>query len=262
MDIRSGLTKSFSSRLFANDTYYRLVQFDGSISDPEQRMVDDVRDLASTVSQLFSELLKPILELSLFATQLTSLVGAKATGMLALCVVMPLYQSVHETHLFVYCRYLVVGASVIRASLPNYRVIVEAETAQEARFKHAHQRVRTHAESIAFFGGGDREHQLASTEFRGVLALEFSRLKANFAFGLVSHAVVREAPMLVQWLLRNAYGLSFGAKGIEKDSGVAINSGQVNILSQPASFREPLLNCQWRSGRDLRGYVDGILITV
>eukprot|EP00037_Helgoeca_nana_P013920 m.128958 g.128958 ORF g.128958 m.128958 type:complete len:749 (+) comp22301_c0_seq23:1622-3868(+) len=211
LDIRNGLTKSFLTRLFANDNYYRLVQFDGSISDPEQRMVDDVRDLAGTSSQLFSELLKPILELSLFASQLASLVGGKATALLAL--------------------YLVFGATMIRASLPNYRAIVEAETAQEARFKNAHQRVRTHAESIAFFGGGDREHHLASTEFEGVLELEYSRLRANFFFGLVSHAVVREAPMLVQWLLRNAYGLSFGADAIGKDGEkmVAINSGQVVI---------------------------------
>lgn len=125
------------------------------------------------------------------------------------------------------------GATMIRASLPNYRAIVEAETAQEARFKNAHQRVRTHAESIAFFGGGDREHHLASTEFEGVLELEYSRLRANFFFGLVSHAVVREAPMLVQWLLRNAYGLSFGADAIGKDGEkmVAINSGQVCLPS-------------------------------
>jgi ABC-type uncharacterized transport system fused permease/ATPase subunit len=50
-------------------------------------MVDDVRDLAGTSSQLFSELLKPILELSLFASQLASLVGGKATALLALYVI-------------------------------------------------------------------------------------------------------------------------------------------------------------------------------
>eukprot|EP00038_Savillea_parva_P019941 m.29771 g.29771 ORF g.29771 m.29771 type:complete len:1290 (-) comp4631_c0_seq1:347-4216(-) len=209
LNIRNGLTSSFISRLFAHDNYYRLLQFDGSISDPEQRMVDDVRDLSSTASQLFSEVLKPVLELSLFAGKLMSLVGGKATALLGL--------------------YLLAGGAAIRASLPNYRAIVEAETAQEARFKHAHERVRTHAESIAFFGGDHREHMLAEKEFHGVLGLEFSRLRANFFFGLVSHAIVREAPMIVQWLLRNSYGLSLGADAVERDNGVTINSGQLII---------------------------------
>ena len=86
LDIRTGLTKSFTKRLFANDNYYRLVQFDGVIADPEQRLVDDVRDLADTSSQLFSELLKPVLELSMFATRLATLVGGKATALLGVYV--------------------------------------------------------------------------------------------------------------------------------------------------------------------------------
>ena len=49
--------------------------------------------------------------------------------------------------------YLLFGACAIRLALPNFKAIVAEEAASNARYKAVHTRVKTHCESIAFFGG-------------------------------------------------------------------------------------------------------------
>jgi ABC-type uncharacterized transport system fused permease/ATPase subunit len=71
------------------------------------------------------------------------------------------------------------------------------------RYKAAHGRVKTHAESIAFFNGDAREKRIVNDAFDEVSRLAHHRVKVSLSFGVVSQAIVREAPMLVQWILRN-----------------------------------------------------------
>ena len=47
----------------------------------------------------------------------------------------------------------------------------------EGKFALAHSRVQTHAESIAFFGGGSRENEFAERHFTNLMDLIWSRLK-------------------------------------------------------------------------------------
>lgn len=55
--------------------------------------------------------------------------------------------------------------------------------------------------------------------------VQMERLRVNWKFGCVSYVLVREAPMLVQWLLRNAHGQTFADASIEADQGASLNQG-------------------------------------
>ena len=48
-------------------------------------------------------------------------------------------------------------------------------------------------------------------EFENLMTAVDERHHSSFRFNLVNQAVVREAPMLVQWLMRNYYGLNYGS---------------------------------------------------
>jgi ABC-type uncharacterized transport system fused permease/ATPase subunit len=149
--------KSFHARLLANNNFYKISQLDGRISDAAQRIADDVKEFSSTASNIIAEFLKPVVELGLFSVKLISLVGPAATGVLLV--------------------YLIGGALLIRSVLPNFKRIVATEAEANGKYKQVHARVKTHCESIAFFGGDSREHAIVEKEFDTVSNLAHDRLK-------------------------------------------------------------------------------------
>lgn len=222
-DLQTGLCRQFQRRLMANNSFYRLSQIDGRIKDGTQRIADDVQEFAGTSSVMIAEFLKPTVELAMFTARLTTLVGPSATGMLVM--------------------YLAVGAMVIRAALPNYKAIVTQETKQNGKFKLVHSRVRTHAESIAFFGGDNRELAIADKRFEAVQEVAEVRLRANWSFGIVNQGIIREAPMLTQWLLRNEHGKQFGHdEAVRADGGAALNASNLFIYESVVHAFESIGN--------------------
>ena len=108
-------------------------------------------------------------------------------------------------------RYLGGGLVLIRAFIPNFEKFRKREASLEARFRYVHSRVKEHAESIAFYGGDELEGQLVEREFERLMAAVDQRHNQSLRFNLVNQAIVREAPMLVQWLMRNHYGNNYGS---------------------------------------------------
>ena len=208
--LRTNLSKNFHTRLLANNNFYKISQIDGRITDSAQRIADDVRDFSSTASGIIAEFLKPVVELGLFAIKLRTLVGSFATSVLL--------------------GYLVGGAYIIRSVLPNFKKFVAQEAEADGKYMAVHARVKTHCESIAFFGGDSREKAIVTKEFDSVSALAFHRLKVSLSFGVVNQAIVRETPMLVQWLLRNEFGKRAGSdESVLADQGQSLNGNMLFI---------------------------------
>jgi hypothetical protein len=63
---------------------------------------------------------------------------------------------------------------------------------------------------VAFFGGGDREHQIVNKRFKALQTHDWLRLKANFKFQIVEDVFRSRVPDLLQWVLRFSYGLLYG----------------------------------------------------
>lgn len=145
-----------------------------------------------------------------FAYRLQTLVGGKASA--------------------AFFTYMVIGASAIRFALPNLQQVLSQERLFESKTKFVHSRVRQHAESIAFFGGGKQEQRLVKERFDALIVSVKARLHASWRFGLVNQAIVREAPMLVQWLLRNEYGQKISAESVLADGSAKLNQSQLFIF--------------------------------
>lgn len=61
---------------------------------------------------------------------------------------------------------MIVGFGFLRAITPNLGALTSKEQALEGAFRFLHSRLRTHAESVAFFGGGDREKAMVQVRRR------------------------------------------------------------------------------------------------
>ena len=82
--------------------------------------------------------------------------------------------------------------------MPDYSFLSREGSRLDARFKFVHARVKTCAESIAFFGGGEREHQIVNKRFDRLMAHDWLRLKANCKFQIVEDVFRNRIPDLLQ----------------------------------------------------------------
>jgi ABC-type uncharacterized transport system fused permease/ATPase subunit len=72
----------------------------------------------------------------------------------------------------------------------------------EGKYKFVHARVRTHSESIAFFGGGAREKLVVQSRFHTVMASLRSKQRKDFFFGIAKRVIINTIPDRLQDYVR------------------------------------------------------------
>ena len=211
LGLRKSITNNFIRRFMADSNFYRMVQIDGRISDPQQRLTADVEKFATDACEITTGLIQPVVEIIWWTRGIRALVGDSATaGVLA---------------------YLGVGSVIIRNAMPNFKRLVTQEQELDGKFRFVHSRVCSHSESIAFSGGDERERALADASSDSLLKTGWKKLNTQWKFGMINQLIVREAPMLVQWQLRSHYGNQFKDTDMMKDSGQTVNAGQLYLFN-------------------------------
>jgi ATP-binding cassette, subfamily D (ALD), peroxisomal ABC transporter len=204
-DIKVGLqqrlTKNLTERFMEQGRFFELMQDHDGVNDPAQRIGRDVPDLAAQLTGLLP-LVKPLIEVSLLGSRVYSLVGARVSSLFFL--------------------YLACGSVLLKKLLPNFAGLINHEKEQEARYKLVHTRCKMHSEAIAFHGGDRHEKDIARRSFVEAAKATGRRLQSSMTFGIFNQAIIREAPMLVQWILRNEYS----KRAFVSDADVAKDSGQ------------------------------------
>nr|XP_043614647.1 ABC transporter D family member 1-like [Erigeron canadensis] len=74
-----------------------------------------------------------------------------------------------------------------------------------------HERLRTHAESVAFFGGGARERAMIESRFNELLAHAKMLLRKKWLFGVLDDFVTKQLPHNVTWGLSLLYAMEHKA---------------------------------------------------
>ena len=63
---------------FRKLVYYKMNNLDGRISNPDQLLTQDVEKFCATITELYSNLSKPLLDIVIYATKLTRTLGGHA----------------------------------------------------------------------------------------------------------------------------------------------------------------------------------------
>ena len=78
----------------------------------------------------------------------------------------------------------------------------------EGAFRNVHSRLRTHAESVAFFGGGAKEGASVAATFDALMGHLRAVSNVRWAHAVADEFFTKQLPNNVTWLLTLMYSMS------------------------------------------------------
>ncbi|KAL1917272.1 uncharacterized protein VTP21DRAFT_4928 [Calcarisporiella thermophila] len=178
--LQSKLAISFRTRLtryvhdlYLNDRipYYKVLNLDVRIEGADQYITTDIARFTETLSSLFSNLGKPLLDMFIFNYQLVQNIGF--AGMIGLSV------------------NYIVTARLLRAVSPAFGKLAAIEAKLEGDFRSAHARLITNAEEIAFYNGAPIEKTILNRSYRQLIRHVNSIYRLRIGYNMFEDFIIK-----------------------------------------------------------------------
>lgn len=168
---RERLTKHYHDRYIHDKFFYQICNLDDRILNPDQRLAVDIQKWAISLSNLYSNFSKPLLDIILFSRKLGNLVGAAG-------VALP----------FVWYGF---SACLLRYISPSFGTLTAIRQKLEGEYRGQHFDILSHSEEIAFYNGGKWEQKRITTTFNKLYDHCLSIIKKQFWMGIFDSMLVK-----------------------------------------------------------------------
>ncbi|KAL5228706.1 hypothetical protein ABZP36_016971 [Zizania latifolia] len=184
---RIRLTNHLLQYYLKRNAFYKVFNMSGVNIDADQRMTHDVEKLTNDLAGLVTGMVKPLVDILWFTWRMKILSGRRGVAILY--------------------AYMLLGLGFLRAVSPDFGDLASQEQEHAGTFRFMHSRLRTHAESIAFFGGGSREKAMVEAKFTALLSHSRILLRKRWLYGIFDDFVTKQLPHNVTWGLSMLYAL-------------------------------------------------------
>ncbi|KAG5041174.1 hypothetical protein JHK85_013650 [Glycine max] len=184
---RIRLTQHLLKNYLRNNAFYKVFHMASKNVDADQRITHDLEKLTTDLSGLVTGMVKPSVDILWFTWRMKLLTGRRGVAILY--------------------AYMLLGLGFLRTVTPDFGDLISQEQQLEGTFRFMHERLCTHAESVAFFGGGAREKAMVESRFRELLLHSKYLLKKKWLFGILDDYITKQLPHNVTWGLSLIYAM-------------------------------------------------------
>lgn len=184
---RIRLTQHLLKNYLRSNVFYKVFHMASKSVDADQRITQDLEKLTTDLSGLVTGLVKPSVDILWFTWRMKLLTGQRGVAILY--------------------AYMLLGLGFLRTVTPDFGDLISQEQQLEGIFRFMHERLCTHAESVAFFGGGAREKAMVESRFSDLLIHSQYLLKKKCLFGILDDFITKQLPHNVTWLLSLLYAM-------------------------------------------------------
>ncbi|XP_003742604.1 ATP-binding cassette sub-family D member 3 [Galendromus occidentalis] len=178
---RTRLSHHLYKQYLGGTTYYKMCNLDNRISNPDHLLTKDVEKFCSSLTDLYSNLSKPVLDIALYVRWLSVSIGAEAPGFMLLYL-------------------LFAGFLLTNMRRPVGKLTMD-EQKLEGELHYVHSRLITNSEEIAFYSGNKKEKKTIDSTFHRLTNHLRTFLEYRFTLGMVDDIVAKYLATVVGYLL-------------------------------------------------------------
>ncbi|KAA1476586.1 hypothetical protein DENSPDRAFT_827606 [Dentipellis sp. KUC8613] len=243
--LRTRLTRYTHDLYLSSEPYLRYyrVAGEGALEGVDQYITADVASWADSLAGLYGNVLKPMLDLTLFTSQLSRTLGFRGT-------------------LALFVNYYVT-ARILRAVTPAFGRLAAVEARLEGEYRAGVGRVGRESEEIAFYDGGKRERDILWRAYLRLIRHVNSIFKIRIAYEWTEDYVIKYLWSAAGYCLIAIPVLLTRTRSIGVQAGAAAarrhtttDDAMANRTESYISSRRLLLSLADAGGRVMYAYKD------
>ncbi|KAK6066754.1 ATP-binding cassette sub-family D member 2 [Seiridium cupressi] len=168
---RTRLTQYIHDKYLSQLTFYGISALDDRIKNADQLISVDVAKFSNSLAELYSNLAKPILDMTIYTWSLSKSVGGEGVVLMTLLVQL--------------------SANVMRALTPPFGKYVADEARLEGEFRFQHSRLIDHSEEIALYAGHEAEKDTLDKGYFTLIKHVNYILRQRFYHGVMEDFVIK-----------------------------------------------------------------------
>ncbi|KAI2611773.1 ABC transporter transmembrane region 2-domain-containing protein [Hypoxylon fragiforme] len=168
---RTRLTQFIHDKYLSQLTFYGISALDDRIKNPDQLIAVDVAKFSNSLAELYSNLAKPILDMTIYTWSLSKSVGGEGVVFMSLLVQL--------------------SANVMRALTPPFGKFVADEARLEGEFRFQHSRLIDYSEEVALYHGHEAEKDTLDKGYFTLIKHVNYILRRRFYHGVMEDFVIK-----------------------------------------------------------------------
>ncbi|KAI0395647.1 ABC transporter transmembrane region 2-domain-containing protein [Xylariaceae sp. FL0594] len=168
---RTRLTQHIHDKYLSQLTFYGISALDDRIKNPDQLISVDVAKFSNSLAELYSNLAKPLLDMTIYTWALSKSVGGEGVVFMSLLVQL--------------------SANVMRALTPPFGKYVADEARLEGEFRFQHSRLIDHSEEVALYHGHEAEKDTLDKGYFTLIKHVNYILRRRFYHGIMEDFVIK-----------------------------------------------------------------------
>ncbi|KAK5997202.1 ATP-binding cassette sub-family D member 1 [Cladobotryum mycophilum] len=168
---RTRLTQHIHDKYLSKLTFYGLSALDDRIKNPDQLIAVDVSKFSNSAAELYSNLAKPVLDMTIYTYALSKSVGSEGVIFMSLLVQL--------------------SANLMRVLTPPFGKYVADEARLEGEFRFQHSRLIDYSEEIALYAGHLAEKDTLDKGYFTLIKHVNYILRRRFYHGFMEDFVIK-----------------------------------------------------------------------